>query len=261
MYQNYWGLQKPLFTPGAARESLAASPVHAEALARLDFLRDSRCPFGLLLGPAGSGKSTVLAEFAERAERSGAVVAITTAAVADEQALLAPLTSGLLAGGEGGGVQLWRRIVDRLEELKLEGLSALVLLDDLDRASLKIQSLVERLLSLAGAPLVIVATARAETAGRISPRILEQAALRIDLNPWNESETSDYLASSLTRAGRVQPAFDAAATRRLFELSGGAPRKVNQLAQLALVAGAGQKLVQVDEATIEAVEEELSMAR
>ncbi len=261
MYQAYWGLQKSLFTPAAARESLAASPVHAEALARLDFLRESQCPFGLLLGPAGSGKSTVLAEFAERAERSGAVVAITTAAAADEQALLLPLAIGLAAGVEGGGVQLWRRVTDRLEELKLENLSALVLLDDLDRASVKIQSLVERLLSLAGAPLTIVATARVESAGRISPRILEQAALRIDLNPWNEVETSEYLATSLTRAGRIQPAFDASATRRLFELSGGAPRKVNQLAQLALVAGAGQKLVQVDEATVEAVQEELSLAR
>jgi type II secretory pathway predicted ATPase ExeA len=204
----------------------------------------------------------VLAEFAERAERSGAVVAIASAAAADEQALLAPLAIGLSAGGvEVGGVQLWRRITDRLEELKLENLSAIVLVDDLDRASVKIQSLVERLLALAGAPLTIVATARVETAGRISPRVLEQAALRIDLNPWNESETGDYLASSLTRAGRVQPAFDAAAARRLFELSGGAPRKVNQLAQLALVAGAGQKLVQVDKATIEAVEEELSVGR
>jgi general secretion pathway protein A len=261
MYQAHWGLQRSLFTPAAAREALTASPVHGEALARLDFLSESRCPFGLLLGPAGSGKSTVLAEFAERAERSGAVVAITTAAVADEQTLLFPLASGLLAGVEGSGVPLWRRLVDRLEELKLENLSALVLLDDLDRASLKIQTLVERLLALSDAPLTVVATARAESSGRISPRILEQAALRIDLNPWNESETSDYLAASLTRAGRVQPAFDASAARRLFELSGGAPRKVNQLAQLALVAGAGQKLVQVDEATIDAVQEELSVAR
>ena len=47
------------------------------------------------------------------------------------------------------------------------------------------------------------------------------------------------------------------ATRRLFQLSGGAPRKVNQLAQLALLAGASQKLIQVDEATIEAVQEEI----
>jgi general secretion pathway protein A len=261
MYQSYWGLHKPLFTPAAARESLAGSPVHAEALARLDFLRESRCPFGLLLGPPGSGKSILLAEFAERAERSGAVVAFSSAAVADEQSLLLPLATCLAAGVENGGASLWRRITDRLEELKLENVAALLLLDDLDRASVKVQSLVERLLALAEVPLTIVASARAESAGRISTRLLNQAALRIDLSPWNEAETSEYLTASLARAGRVQPAFDASAARRLFELSGGAPRKVNQLAQLALVAGAGQRLVQVDEATIDAVQEELSVGR
>src|SRR5439155_15293708 len=47
MYDAYWGLQRPLFTPAAVRQSLASSPVHAEALARLDFLCESRSPFGL----------------------------------------------------------------------------------------------------------------------------------------------------------------------------------------------------------------------
>ena len=81
------------------------------------------------------------------------------------------------------------------------------------------------------------------------------------MTPWTESETSQYLKESVAKAGRAQPAFDERAVRRLFELSGGAPRKVNQLAQLALVAGAGQRLLQVDAATIDAVEEELSLAR
>lgn len=261
MYQSYWGLQRPLFTAAAARKSIAASPAHAEALARLDFLRESRSPFGLLLGNAGSGKSTLLAEFAERAERTGALVAIANSAGADEQSLLADLAIGLQALADESAGANWRRIVDRLDELRLEGLTALVLLDDLDRASPAALAVVERLLVASAAPLTVVATARPETTRRIGPRLLEQAALRIDLNPWNEVETREYLAVSIANAGRLQPAFDEAAARRLFELSGGAPRKVNQLAQLALLAGAGQKLVQIDRETIDAVEEELSVAR
>jgi len=261
MYQAYWGLQRSLFTPAAARESLAASPVHAEALARLDFLRESQCPFGLLLGPPGSGKSTVLAKFAEQAERSGALVALVNSAVADELAFLVPLAMGLQVAADGEPGQLWRRIADRLVELQLENLWAVVLVDDLDRAGAPVVALVERLSAVTDAPLTIVATAQPETAGRIGQQLLEQAALRIDLHPWNETETRDYLTSSLTSAGRLQPAFDEAATRRLFELSGGAPRKVNQLAQLALLAGVGENLTQINVETIEAVEEELSVAR
>jgi type II secretory pathway predicted ATPase ExeA len=261
MYDAYWGLQRPLFTPAAARQSLECSPVHAEALARLNFLCEGRLPFGLLLGPAGSGKSTVLAEFADRAARRGALVAVASAATTDEAAVLAPLAIGLLIAPESDSRLLWRQIVDRFEEIKVEGVPAVVLIDDLDRASPGILLAVERLLATGGSSLTVIATARFETANRIGSRLLDLAALRIDLAPWNEAETGDYLAKTLASAGRQQPAFNDAATRRLFELSGGAPRKVNHLAQLALLAGASQKLIQIDEATIEAVQEELSVAR
>jgi general secretion pathway protein A len=261
MYQAYWGLQQSLFTAAAARKSLATSPAHNEALARLDFLRESKCPFGLLLGAAGSGKSTVLAEFAERAGRRGDLVALASVSGSDESTVIAALALGLGFEGEGSVATQWRRCMDRLDEVKLENLTALVLLDDLDRAAPAALAVVERLLAAPGAPLTIVATARPETARRIGPRLLEQTALRIDLSPWNETETREYLTTSLTNAGRSQPAFDDGAARRLFELSGGAPRKVNQLAQLALLAGAGQKLVQIDRDTIDAVQEELSVAR
>jgi len=261
MYDTYWGLQRPVFTTAAARQSLANSPVHAEALARLEFLCESRSSFGLLLGPSGSGKSIVLAEFAGRVARAGALVAITSAAAADESSLLIPLAIGLQIPPSGDARLLWSQIVDRFEEMKLEGVSAAVLIDDLDRAPVGALLLVERLLAAGGSALTVVGTARAETARKIGSRLLDLVALRIDLATWNETETNDYLASTLSSAGRQQPAFNEAATRRLFELSGGAPRKVNQLAQLALLAGASQKLNQVDEATIEAVQEELSVAR
>jgi type II secretory pathway predicted ATPase ExeA len=261
MHDAYWGLQRPVFTPTAARQSLAASPVHAEALARLDFLCESRSPFGLLLGPSGSGKSTVLVEFAERATRGGALVALASAAAADETSVLTPLQIGLQGSLEDDARGLWRQIIDRFEEIKLEGLPVIVLLDDLDKARPDVLLLVERLLAVGGPALTVVATARVQTASKIGQRLLDLAALRIDLAPWNEKETSEYLSGTLANAGRQQPAFDEAATRRLFELSGGAPRKVNQLAQLALLAGASQKLIQIDEATVEAVQEELSLAR
>ena len=36
MYQKYWGLQRSIFDSATAREALAQSPVHIEALARLE---------------------------------------------------------------------------------------------------------------------------------------------------------------------------------------------------------------------------------
>ena len=261
MYQAYWGLQRTPFSDEAARQSLATSPGHNEALARLDFLVESRSRLGLLLGPSGSGKSLVLAELARRTERKGAAVVLVRSAAAEASQLRSQLAIGLGLQVAPAAADAWTPIADRLAELQLEGVAALILVDDLDRAASDGRTIVEQLLSLAETPLTIVVTSRPQSAHKIGPRLLEQAALRIDLAPWNEDETRTYLQASLTQAGRQQPAFDDSAVRRLFELSGGAPRKVNQLAQLALLAGAGQNLLQVDAETIEAVEEELSVGR
>jgi type II secretory pathway predicted ATPase ExeA len=258
MYQAYWGLVRSPFSPAAARSALASSPVHGEALARLDFLSESHSPLGLLLGPSGSGKSALLAEFAERAGRAGALAAHLATASADELHVLPALAEALHVAVTGEPAALWRCVVDRLQELRFDGLAAVILLDDLDRSAAGTLSLVERLLALPSVPLTIVAAARLETVGRLGRRIVEQAALRIELSAWSEDESREHLQRSLAAAGRAQPAFEQAAARRLFELSGGMPRKVNQLAQLALLAGAGQQLPIVDVPTIDAVHQELS---
>ena len=157
--------------------------------------------------------------------------------------------------------QTWRLIAQRLAELRLEGLCGVVLVDDLDRAAAGGLVVVERLLSLAFAPVTVVASARPETVKRIGTDILSYTALCIDLAPWNAAETEEFLARSLTSPQRQQPIFDRAAAQRLFALSGGAPRKVRQLAELALIAGASQELAQIDEQTISAVYDELSVVR
>lgn len=262
MYQAYWGLSRLPFSDEAARRSLAASPVHAEALARLEFLVEQHSRLGLLLGPAGSGKSLVLAESARRIARTGAALACVPAAAAEERQLLDALAIGWNVQETGDNCSThWRAVLDRLEELRLESIPAVALLDDLDRAGAAAIAIVERLMSLSDVPLTLIAAARPATANRLGGRLLEQADLRIDLSPWTEDETRDYLQTSLIEAGRQQAVFNPAAIRRLFELSGGAPRRVNQLAQLALLAGAGQQLVQVDADTLDAVQEELGMVK
>jgi type II secretory pathway predicted ATPase ExeA len=261
MFQAYWGLKQSPFRAESPRAPLAASPVQAEAIARLDFLCESGGQLGLLVGNSGSGKSAVLAEFARRSERAGSTVCLLAAAAADEHHLLLPLALGLQTATAGDERQLWQAIAGRFQELQLENGTARILFDDLDRAARGALDLIERLLAIPGAPLTIVASSRPESLASIGSRFLDRADLCIELAAWSESETRDYLQISLARAGRHQPAFDPAATRRLFELSGGAPRKLNQLAQLALVAGAGQQLRQIDADTIDAVHEELCVVR
>ena len=138
----------------------------------------------------------------------------------------------------------------------------MVLLDDADRAQPEVLDHLVRLVqSDRGMPtsLVIVLAAPADRAAHVGNRILELAELRIDLEPWEESDTQGYLLSALAQAGRKSPLFTDAAVLRLHELAGGIPRRVNQLAAMALVAGAGRQLSKIDAETIDSVYRELGV--
>jgi general secretion pathway protein A len=88
---------------------------------------------------------------------------------------------------------------------------------------------------------------------------LELADLRIDLEPWTESDTMAYLRWALLQAGRTQATFSPEAMRHIHFLSEGVPRRVKQLADMSLVAAAGSELELVELDVVESVFHELGV--
>ncbi len=108
-------------------------------------------------------------------------------------------------------------------------------------------------------PLTIVLTADAHQLSHVPRRLLELAELRIDIEPWEPLDTAQYVAAALNQAGRAAPLFTDPALDRLHDLCEGVPRRVNQLANLALLAGAGSQLNEIDADMIESVYRELAV--
>ncbi len=263
MYQSHWGLQASPFRALSDTRFFYKSPTHEEALARLHFLVDQRRRVGLLLGGSGVGKSLVLEVFAKALRRSGCQVALVNLLGLDPHELLWQITAKLGAnpGAEETVSRLWRRLTDCLIENRLQQQTTVILFDDADMATEAVLSHVVRLAQhnpSADARLTLLLAVDGKRLDRLGPRLLDLAALRIDLCAWDEADTAGYLQSALAQAGRDMPAFDEDAVARLHKLSHGIPRQVNHLADLALLAGAGQELGRVDTATVEAVYGELS---
>ena len=138
-----------------------------------------------------------------------------------------------------------------------------ILLDDADLASPQVLAQVARLAQHDPSPdarLTIVLAGRQEEIGRIGDRLLGLADLRIDIQPWGHDDTENYLRASLAQAGCRTAVFAEPALARLQELSHGIPRRINQLADLALLAGAGQALPQIGPEVVESAYRELSVA-
>ena len=262
MYQSHWGLRETPFRSGLDSQFFHQSPTHEEALARLHFLVEERRRLGLLLGGVGSGKSFLLEVFSEEMRRSGRAVAKLSLLGLEPPEMLWQLAAAMdLCPDWTDRLPLvWRSITDRITEYRYQRLQAVVLFDDADRAAGPVLAQVARLAELdpsADSPLTIVVAAREGQLDKLGRELLELADLRIDLETWEQADTESYLAASLARAGRQSPVFDRPAVTRLHQLAGGVPRRIARLADLALLAGAGQDLQQIDAKLVESAHEEL----
>lgn len=264
MYHSHWGLDEPPFQTRLDSRFFHQSPTHEEALARLHFLVDYRRRLGLLIGPQGSGKSLLFEVFAGDLRDRGLPVASVNLMGTDRFEMMWLLASELKLNPcrEATFPSLWRSVTDRIAEYRYQQLDAVLLFDDADRATKETLMQVARLAQSDSSPEARLTIVMATSPGRIrrlGHPLLQRAELRIDIEPWSPSDTEDYVRASLARAGRQSPLFDAPAIQRLHQLGGGIPRRINQLADLALLAGAGQQLDVIDEATVESVYHELGV--
>ena len=262
MYQTHWGLHELPFEALPDPKRFHPSPTHDEALARLQFLVQQRRRLGLLLGPSGSGKSLLLEVLASQLRQAARPVAKLSLLGVEPGEMLS-----LVAAGWGVSLEptatlatMWRSVADRLAEYRYQQLEAVVLLDDADQADRDVLQHVTRLVRFDASDtrLTVVLAGRCEAMMKLGPRLLDLADLRIDVEPWEPTDTEQFLQSVLAQAGQHSQVFDPQAVARLHELSEGIPRRVSQLADLALVAGASQHLTLIDAGVIEEVYRELA---
>jgi type II secretory pathway predicted ATPase ExeA len=263
MFEAYWGLREAPFRGLIDRRSIFCSTAREEAMARLQFLADNQRKLGLLVGVAGSGKTLLLDEFRRQQRAVGHATVMVNLLSVDVRAFLWDLATqlGRNPGCLDSPFQLWRMCLDRLEEFRYQRIAATLLLDDADEMTPEIGPYLIRLLQLDTAgtsSITLVLAANSLGLGRLSRRLLDLCDLRVDLDVWEVDETHQFLQQSLARAGANREVFTPDAARLLHELAGGVPRQIVRLAELALVAGAGQQLERIDTGTLESVAAELS---
>jgi len=264
MHQSHWDLGETPFRGCLDPRFFYHSPTHEEALARLHFLVDQRRRLGLLIGEGGSGKSLLLEVFAEEVRRSGRAVAKLSLFGREPVEVLWELAAGLGLSLDRADspASLWWSLADRLAEYRYQQLETVVLLDDADLAGDDVLTHVARLAQhdrSAESRLTMVLVGRPQRISRLGGQLLELAELRIDVQQWEQTDTEGYLRASMAQVGRRSPIFAEAAVARLHQLAHGVPRSVTQLAELALVAGAGEDLQQISAEVVESACRELGM--
>jgi type II secretory pathway predicted ATPase ExeA len=260
--QTNWGLERSPFSSGLETRLFFEGASHREALARLRFLLANR-RLGLLFGEPGTGKSLLLKVFENECRRHGCAVASVNLLGLSTREFYWQVASQLATAVcvEDDQLRLFRQLSDRIVVNQLQGVPTVVLVDDAHQAGPDLLAQLVRLTQLDAAsprPLTMVLAARESHSGRLGEQLLELVDLRIDLEPWDELDTTGYLQLAQVEGGCQQPLFDDEALAEIHRLAEGVPRRVNRLADYALLVGASAESEIINAETIRAAHEALS---
>lgn len=246
MYERFFGFAERPFDLTPNPRFLVLTDVHREALSNLEYAISSRKGIALLVGEAGSGKTTLIrtaiarqpervhcvhvqnpaltrGEFVETLATRfdlSAAARLSKAALLEE---LEPLLKRRATSGESSVL-----IVDEAQSLPLELLEEVRLLANIETNEEKLVTVI-----LAGQP---------ELARRLNESALRQlkqrVALRCELQPLTFNETAAYIAGRIRAAGgQGARVFTREAVNLIHEKSRGIPRTINVLADNALLSG------------------------
>lgn len=248
---DFWGLTESPFASLCDPRWFYQSGPHEEALARLLFTLENRRRLAVMVGPRGTGKSVTLAVFAHTVRRSGGDVCLVdlTGKSADDLAWSLATTLRLGLSVEVSTAHAWRRIEEHLDGRREARLPATLICDHIGNAERSAQLAVERLLRAEEGSRAL-SVVLAGKSGELASNCLDLADVRIQLEPLDLRETHAYVTNLLDAAGASRPIFSHEALDELYEISGGIPRDMNRIAELALLAGQAEAASQVTESIL-----------
>ncbi|MFK7734698.1 MAG: AAA family ATPase [Pirellulaceae bacterium] len=256
-YWRYWNLEGAPFRNDGQLPLFQGETVE-EALARIDFLVGNRRDLGLLTGASGVGKSAILrhvANFPPRDSNTPRVSCVRASLIGLESGdLFATLSRSLvdssIIAGRTDNLANWNALYDYFQGAEREGVQTLVLLDDAESATAEGELDVCRLLA-GGFPVTVVLAVEDQAASIVRRSLIDRVDLQVDLPEWSEEQTGEFLKFALSnQASRVE-IFDTSAVAAMQLLSRGIPRRIVQIADLALVAGAVGQVESIDREIIE----------
>ncbi|MDF1582919.1 MAG: AAA family ATPase [Methyloprofundus sp.] len=242
MYTKFYGLTKKPFSLIPDPSFLYLSAKHKKALTTLQYGLVSQAGFTVITGEIGSGKTTLVRSLLEKIQAQCEVGLITNTHSAFGDLLTWVLAAFNIESTASNKAERYRAFVDFITEKSKTDTRVVLIVDEAQ--NMDIQTLEElRLLSNINTDqqimLQLILVGQPELVDKLNQPELVQFSQRISieyhLNPLSYEETEQYIDFRLKVAGSTEKIFQPSACAALFYYSGGVPRLINNLGDLALV--------------------------
>ncbi|KAB0669609.1 AAA family ATPase [Oryzomonas sagensis] len=266
MYKAFFGFREKPFSKTPDPRFLFLSAGHEEALARLEFVLEER-EIAVLTGEIGCGKTTLSRALMDRLGDGYRFCYIVNPRLTGLEFLRT--TARLLDIEEPAALkdELLEQINTVVYDSYQKGICPVIVVDEAQMISdaevfdeirlLTNFQLDDRNL------LAVIIMGQPElrpmlASSRFEP-LRQRIALNYHLEPLTLEETMEYLDFRLEKAGGMPGLFTPDAVQKIFEITGGVPRKINSIATNALLVAYGNDAALIDSTVIDEIKDELMM--
>lgn len=267
MYESYWQLQHKPFDRLAEISAYYPCETHQGALLKLRYAIETRRPAALLVGEAGLGKTLVAQLLQQRCPEAISPWVWVRFPQLSAVELLATVADGF-DPDQAGTVDARpdtsvRRISEALTANISRGRHAVLVVDEAqalpDGEALEALRLLTNLSANDESLLTILLVGQPMLLPRLdrSQSFEQRLSVKCLLRPFSLEETVSYVTCRMSAAGAQREIFDATAFEALHRLCQGNARRINRLADLALLVGYAEEESVITGKLIENVSDDL----
>ena len=253
MYLKYWGFTEKPFENTPDPRFMYYSVRHKEALLNLLYAVNENKGAALLTGDIGCGKTLIARTLVSRLDPATNVISLITNPRLDEDDFLQEVLYQFGIKTESDRrIDLLHKFNDFLYENARNNRRSVLVIDEAQlirnemvlediRLLLNFQ-LDDRFLLT----LILIGQPELRDIFRMMPQLDQRVSIRYHVDPLSEEDTRKFIAHRLSKAGVTRTIFSDASLDLIFRSSGGIPRKINNICDLALVMGFARNLVDID---------------
>ncbi|MBN2280596.1 MAG: AAA family ATPase [Candidatus Marinimicrobia bacterium] len=252
MYLNYWKLKDKPFENTPNPRFLYHSSKHDEAFVRLVYAINSLKGAAMLSGDYGCGKTLLMHTLIQQLPADKFNIAYLTNPRWSAIELIKEILYQLkVETSSTDRADLLHQLYDYLIETFGQGKHTIVIIDEAQ--SIEQMETLEELRMLLNfqfndrflLTLLLIGQPELKEMVRNIPQLDQRIAVRYHLKKFNSGETKDYIYYRLQVAGNKYRLFSDQAIQQIYEYSDGTPRKINNICDLSLLLGFGQRVNQI----------------
>ncbi|NVN99609.1 MAG: AAA family ATPase [Geobacteraceae bacterium] len=264
MYNDFYCMTERPFSKTPDPRFLYLSRGHREALARLMYVAEER-EIALLTGEIGCGKTTLSRALMDNLGEEYRFCFIVNPRLSALEFLRSVARAFSPLPPADDKESILNQIADAVFMLHNEGVSPVLIVDEAQLISdMEIFDEIRLLTNfqLDDRNLItIILMGQPELRGMLSSPVFEPLRQRITmqfhLTPLEIDDVQEYLDCRLEVAGGFAGLFTPDAVQRIYDLSQGVPRRINQIATNAILEGYGRDEAIIDAAVVDSVASEL----